>query len=120
MFKQTIKTMDLVIANKQVSLLVNDNSINLSGTHLQGYLYCSYNELVKKLGEPILDDGEKVRAEWFIKVTIDDKTVIAHIYDWKEYQPIENVSEWHIGGFDGDAVKLIKAIFPNLPVINYR
>lgn len=109
--------MELVIANKQVSLLINDASININGSHLQGYVFGTYQELVEKLGEPDTDmDGEKVRAEWQIEVSIDDKKVVATIYDWKEYQPIEHVTDWHIGGFSEDAVKLIKAIFPNLPV----
>lgn len=117
MFKQTIKTMNLVIANKQTSVLVNDDSININGSHLQGYVFGSYYQLVEKLGEPQLDmDGEKVRAEWTIQVIIDKKKVVATIYDWKEFQPIANVTDWHIGGFDEDAVRLIKAIFPNLPV----
>jgi hypothetical protein len=113
--------MELVIANKKTSVLINDNSIDINGSHLQGNVYCSYHQFVEKLGEPEIDmDGDKVRAEWTIQVSIDDKKVVATIYDWKEYQPIENVTDWHIGGFDENSVKLIQAIFPNLVVQNYR
>jgi hypothetical protein len=113
--------MNIVLANKKTEVKINDESINLSGTHLQGYIDCSYQSIAAKLGEAEIDlGGDKVRANWFIEVTIDGKKVVANIYDWKEFMPVKSVTNWHIGGFDGDSVKLVQAIFPNLPVRSYR
>jgi hypothetical protein len=32
------------------------------------------------------------------------------IYDWKESQPIVDVTQWHIGGRDDDAVRVVNEI----------
>ena len=80
-----------------------DNAI---GSSFKGYLTTSYDNLVKNFGEPtsleVSGDG-KVRAEWALKF---DNGTIATIYDWKS-QPdveLEDITDWHIGGFDYMAV----------------
>lgn len=72
-------------------------NFDIAGTCLQGTINTSYDRLVKLFGEPTRgesDDG-KVQVEWAMKFT--DGT-LATIYDWKENQVPEGVTEWHIGG----------------------
>jgi hypothetical protein len=80
--------------------------IEANGTSLKGYIHnATYNELVELFGEPTYDwgsDGDKVQVEWVIR--FKDGT-IATIYDWKQYgTPVENITEWNIGGHKQDAV----------------
>jgi hypothetical protein len=81
------------------------------GTSLKGYLTATYDELVAKFGKPnagASGDG-KVKAEWILEA----KGTIVTIYDYKEYsKSVKYVTDWHIGGFEMDAVKLIKRAFP--------
>jgi hypothetical protein len=75
------------------------------GTSFAGYLHGSYRDLVKCFGEPNdrIKDGEwqsfdwKVRAEWAFKSTARKDCAIITIYDYKEIQPVEEVTLWHIG-----------------------
>jgi hypothetical protein len=83
--------------------------INRTGTSLRGNIHnTTYNELVELFGEPTYDwgsDGDKVQVEWVIR--FKDGT-IATIYDWKCYDiPVENITEWNIGGKDPYAVDRI-------------
>ena len=73
---------------------------------LQGYIHTSYADLVGCFGEPTSDgDGYKIDAHWAI--TFADG-VVATIYNWKdgvnycgmEGTPVENIREWHIGGYN--------------------
>lgn len=65
----------------------------------------SYDSLVKIFGEPHRLCGDKVKAEWVLK--FDDGT-IATIYDWKEYDtPLEDIREWHIGGYYREAARRV-------------
>ena len=78
---------------------------DVNGTSLKGYLNAQYGILVTVFGEPHHTnlDG-KVQVEW--ELEFEDGT-IATIYDWKEYQPVEYVTEWHIGGHEKRAVELV-------------
>lgn len=78
----------------------------VNGTHLQGYIIASRNELTAVFGEPLdLGEGEKVTTEWQI-VFPDD--VVATIYDWKRYElgapRHDEINDWHIGGHDHRSV----------------
>jgi hypothetical protein len=63
-------------------------------------------------------DNYKSDAEW--QVQFDDGTV-ATIYNWKngrnycgdEGTPTHLIREWHIGGYSGDAVDLVKTAIRN-------
>ena len=86
-----------------------------SGTYLQGYVEATYQNLVDIFGNPTSDgDGYKVDAEW--DLVFEDGTV-ATIYNYKEGKnyngssgyETEDITEWHIGGFDQSAVKRITA-----------
>ena len=83
---------------------INTGDIDLSGTCLMGHLDADYQLLVEKLGEPHYNgDAYKTDAEWDIE--FEDGTV-ATIYNWKDGKnycgdeglPIEDISEWHVGG----------------------
>ena len=82
-------------------------NVNADGTSLQGFITCSYDTLCEVFGEPIGGDGHKTRAEWEGKTS--DGTVFT-IYDWKESQPIGDVTNWHIGGRDTKSVQAIHDI----------
>jgi len=76
---------------------------DVTGTCLQGTINTSYDRLVKLFGEPTkFDDGDgKIQVEWMMKFT--DGT-LATIYDWKEIDEPEGVTEWHIGGYTQHAL----------------
>lgn len=65
------------------------------GTYLQDSINTTYAKLVSIFGQPTDTDIDgKVQAEWAL--VIDGE--ICTIYDWKEDQPVEKVTDWHIGG----------------------
>ena len=93
-----------------------DDLIRSSGTCLQGCITdTSYITLVSTFGEPMKDgfDNYKSDAEWLVQ--FDDGTV-ATIYNWKngknycgdEGTPTTQIRDWHIGGYEGDAVDRVK------------
>ena len=75
------------------------------GTGFAGYLQGSYRDLFEYFGEPNdrTKDGKwqsfdwKVRAEWAWKCTARRDRVVITIYDYKEIQPVEEVTLWHVG-----------------------
>ena len=87
-----------------------DHTINqkVYGTHFEGRIEIPYKDLVKKLGEPMFGDGEKVQVEWVLE--FDDGTV-ATIYDWNDSRSVHAIDDWHIGGFNSDAVEHIQDLF---------
>ena len=72
----------------------------------RGQMTIAYDELVKALGKPndCTKEGpwrsgdNKVRAEWAFKTTVKGKPIILTIYDYKQDMPVEQVTEWNIGG----------------------
>ena len=92
-----------------------DDLINSNMTHLQGCITASYTQLVATFGMPMKDgfDDYKSDAQWLVQ--FKDGTV-ATIYNWKngknycgdEGTPTAQIREWHIGGYDGDAVDRVK------------
>lgn len=92
----------------------NEKEINVSGTSLVGYVNTTYSKLFEKFGEPF-DDGYKTDAEWEIEFS-DGK--VATIYNWKngknyngsEGLDLDDITEWHIGGFDNSVVERIQKI----------
>lgn len=83
------------------------------GTSLQGYICVSHRELVKIFGKHHGNDGYKVDAEWFLR--FDDGTV-ATIYNYKDGRnycggtgkSIRDIVDWHVGGYNKDAVKRVR------------
>jgi hypothetical protein len=83
------------------------------GTCLQGYINTTYDNIVSKLGKQHHNgDDYKTDAEWNIK--FEDGT-IATLYNWKnglnycrdEGLPLEDITEWNIGGHSPRAVALL-------------
>jgi len=82
---------------------------DLVGTSVQGRLTnVNFDRLIDTFGPPhhLDEKATKVRCEW--NLVINDHVVC--IYDWAMGRtPIQEVTTWHIGGFDKIANKL--AIF---------
>ena len=94
---------------------INDSTINISGTSLQGYVTTTRAELNKAFGtvEPS-PFGDKVIFEWDLHFENEDETLVATIYDYKEERElgIDEVYEWHIGGTSYEAViQVTSALF---------
>jgi len=90
---------------------------NISGTHLQGNVGATYQEMVEVFGEPTRfewsdESDNKVDAQWAIK--FEDGTV-ATIYNYKnglnylgaEGKRLSEISMWNVGGYDERAVTLV-------------
>ena len=101
------------------------DTINTNGTSYQGVINTTYDEIVEKFGEPTYTDAspyEKVNAQWSIEFKVpftddteieDFETVTATIYNWKMgYIPTDKY-EWHIGGFNFEAVDLVQKVLDN-------
>jgi len=96
-----------------------NKTIEANGTHLQGNVGATYQELVEVFGEPIRHESDgtthmsnKVDAEW--RISFEDGTV-ATIYNYKnglnylgaEGKRITQISMWNVGGYDERAVTLV-------------
>ena len=88
-----------------------------NGTHLQGNVGATYQELVEVFGEPIRyewsnESDNKVDAEWIIN--FEDGTK-ATIYNYKnglnylgaEGKRVNEISMWNVGGHSERAVFLV-------------
>ena len=105
----------------ETSFVVCD-TIDTIGTSYQGVINTTYDEIVEKFGEPTYTDAspyEKVNAQWSLQFDVptedgeDYDYVTATIYNWKMgYIPTEKY-EWHIGGFDFEAVDLVQKVLDN-------
>lgn len=89
---------------------------NINGTSLQGYLECSYKNLIEVLGEPhmIGAAGDKVDVEWAYEID----GVVFTIYNWKNGKCyngdagdfVENITSWNVGGRNKNAYYLAKSV----------
>jgi hypothetical protein len=91
----------------------NDEPHFARGTGLVDYLSVSYKKLVSVFGEPNAEnDGYKTDAEWVIFTPAG----IATIYNYKTGKnylkdagtPIDEITDWHIGGRNKGVVKWLK------------
>jgi hypothetical protein len=98
------------------------NNLDTTGTgsSLQGYVTTTRSALIQTFGMPTFttdEDYEKVTTEWIIK--FQDGT-IATIYDWKRYEEgapeLNEVYEWHIGGYSETAVSRVQETLASAPV----
>lgn len=87
------------------NLKINTTNIGISGTSLQGKFNAFYDTLVKKLGEPIQTRNERdgTQVEWHIA----KDGIVATIYDYKDSHYPKYITDWNIGGFSKEAVKLV-------------
>lgn len=90
------------------------------GTSGQGKIDCAYSRLVALFGEPDEGDDFKTQAEWLVYTPAG----VATIYDWKQGDgyhgkgngtPVEQVTEWSIGGHDKRVVAWIKKAIKATP-----
>lgn len=90
------------------------NEIDTCDTSLMGHVSIDYNKLVETFGEPF-DGCDKTDVEWEIEFS-DDK--VATIYNYKDGfnylgrsgMSVENITDWHVGGFDPVVVGRISKI----------
>jgi hypothetical protein len=80
---------------------------DVNGTHLQGYISATYDQLVERFGQPD-GGGDKTTVEWCL--AFEDGTV-ATIYDWKEWETPLGKYNWHIGGRNHMAVTRVTQTF---------
>ena len=98
---------------------INSQWAKTNGTHLQGYLNITYQELELTLGKP-MPGCDKSLAEWTIEGNIRGNWTVATIYDWKNYGgQVDRITDWHIGGHNADALELIKRAIPMADVRYY-
>jgi hypothetical protein len=94
---------------------VNDISTVTHGTHLQGYLNATYDDITETLGYPFEHgfDDMKCDAEWTIE--FDDGSV-ATIYNWKNGKNylgagglnLCDMTQWNIGGNSRHVVQMVQ------------
>lgn len=96
---------------------INDNSIDINGTSLQGYITMTRRSLNKAFGVVERDEfADKVQYQWTLQFEVSGyPDVIADIYDYKEYEDIDldTLYQWHIGGNSPLAVACIYSALNN-------
>ena len=50
--------------------ITNDESVNVNGTGLQGYVNTTYADIVAAFGEPTYTHGDKTNVEWNLEFVI--------------------------------------------------
>ena len=91
-------------------------NVDVNCTSYKAEIDITYQELVEKLGNPVLTGDkwlDKSQADWWIEGYVDGEKVCATIYDYKNFRSVKDITDWHIGGRDENAIKLIQTIFPN-------
>ena len=102
-------------------------STDYNMTCLQGEVNVTYSDLVKIFGKPHSQgDSYKSDAEWCFAFNhpnskCEDGFVVATIYNYKDGKnylgqngiDVEDITNWHVGGHNKLALKLIKAIISN-------
>lgn len=83
-----------------------EQSSRSTGTSYRGCINVDYSKLVEVFGQPHMRGngmqlGDKVQAEWCFEF---EDGVVFTIYDWKNYQSAEYITDWHIGGFSATNV----------------
>lgn len=96
---------------------INDNSIDINGTSLQGYITMTRRSLNKAFGVVERDEfADKVQYEWMLQFEVSGHPdVVVTIYDYKEYKDIDldTLYLWHIGGNSPLAVACLYSALNN-------
>jgi hypothetical protein len=99
------------------SYIVNSNSTSVNGTHFQGNVRTTYDELVNILGQPKKGSAdEKTTCEW--RLEFEDGAV-ATIYDWKMGTTPKDIYNWHVGAKDHTALDNLQEAL-NIPVVKAK
>jgi hypothetical protein len=101
--------------------LIKNN--NMDGTHLVGEVETTYKNLVEKFGPPHYDyktsdrlTDNKISVEWSLR--FQETNDVVTIYNWKdgknylgnEGDEVEDIKNWHIGGYSSKVVPMIKEV----------
>lgn len=84
-----------------------ETDVNMNMSSLQGTIKTTYDKLVELFGKPTYSDAdpyEKVNAEWTVEADTGEDFVKFSIYNWKTGSVPTEEYEWHIGGYDFNAV----------------
>lgn len=103
-----------------------ETDVDMNMSSYKGVIKTTYDKLVEVFGKPTYTDAdpyEKVNAEWTVEAAIKkigdeyalvkdfamDEDYIDYvkfsIYNWKTGSIPTEEYEWHIGGYDNDAVE---------------
>lgn len=81
------------------------------GTSLQGYVYTTYDKLVRAFGQPDIGPNASERdgstCKW--SLAFDDSVVVTIYDDNVNYTPKDSY-DWRIGGFDVAALTRVQKI----------
>ena len=109
-------------------MIIQNGNTNIEETCLQGYIECSYDDLVGAFGKPTVEGGmeTKIEVEWkltFIEGTrTNDNHEVVTIYNWKNGKrycgeekglEVKDIKEWNIGGHRRYAVDLVHDAIKN-------
>ena len=102
----------------QVEVFDSGDTVEATGTSLQGYVNATYEELVAVFGEN-LGSSDKVFNEFRGEISVYDPELDCYdahtvtLYDWKEDSPLTAQNgkyRWHVGGFNVDVPYLVEDI----------
>lgn len=95
---------------------------DIRGNGLAGYLDATYDEIVAEIGAPerYEEHGLKIDAEWRV-CDAARKLGGFTIYNYKDGPnylgkdgtPVEQITEWHIGGRGSTSMAMAEAVFGN-------
>ena len=103
-------------------MIIKKEFTDISGTCLQGYVNCTYDDLLNTFGKPTCEGGieTKIEVEWELSFYDPElkfnEDHVATIYNWKngirycgekEGLEVKNIKQWHIGGHSQDAVNCV-------------
>lgn len=100
----------------EVSVFDCGDSVEATGTSLQGHVNATYEELEAVFGEN-LGPSDKVFNEFRGEISVYDPELECHdvytvtLYDWKEDSPYTartGTYRWHVGGYNADAPYLVE------------
>ncbi len=78
----------------------------MRGTMRQGSLTAPYSHLVDLFGEPLPGDGRKTNVQWIIETEEGVSTIYDYSID-EHTMPVEDVTDWHVGGKDETAYRTV-------------
>ena len=100
----------------QVQILEVGDTVEATGTSLQGYVMATYAELEAVFSKN-LGSSDKVFNEFRGEISVYDPEFecwdiyTVTLYDWKEYSPYTartGTYRWHVGGYNADAPYLVE------------
>jgi hypothetical protein len=99
---------------------IKASNFNRSFSSFQSYVDIAYASLVALLGKPNADaDGYKVDAIW--EISFEGKNFTIYNYkDGKNYRgsegvAVEDIREWHIGGWDRKEAQELSSLLQSTP-----